>query len=589
LKQQFKMRSIFLFGSTLAGTSGTLLMAGAVLAKPVLTPLDLAGIAAQATPLAIAESAEQNSSARQLAPVNLYLNEGTQAQAQVTSVTQLSDVQPTDWAYQSLQSLVERYGCIAGYPNGTFQGNRALSRYEFAAGLNACLDRVNELIAQSTAGLVTKEDLAILQRLQEEFAAELATLRGRVDALEARTATLEAQQFSTTTKLSGEAIFGITWNIGSDNTNATSQAVFVNRVRLNLLTSFTGKDVLWTRLQIGNSQGTTSLAGPSTLTGDLQSTQTFDLGSGGTNVILDTLIYTFPVGDRLTLAIEANAGYWPDLIQTFNPYFEDFDGGQGSLSAFAQRSPIYRLVDGTGAGLLFDYRFSDAFSFSGGYMANTNGNRPAENGGLFGGSYGALAQLNFRPSNRFGIALTYHRGYFSDARQPGTGIGATPIFGNVGTAFANGLPSVFGNPGASRVTTDSFGTALTYALSPRFVVNGWFTYTSANGVGGTGASSTVGDMDVISYAIGFAFPDLGKKGSLGGIFLGAQPYATNASGSFAPLPADRATPFHIEAFYRYQVTDNISITPGFIWLTAPNQSGSVNDVIIGTIRTTFIF
>ena len=95
--------------------------------------------------------------------------------SQITSVSQFSDVQPTDWAFQALQSLVERYGCIAGYPNGTYRGNRALTRYEFAAGLNACLDRVNELIATATADLVTKEDLAVLQRLQEEFSAELAT------------------------------------------------------------------------------------------------------------------------------------------------------------------------------------------------------------------------------------------------------------------------------------------------------------------------------------------------------------------------------------------------------------------------------
>jgi hypothetical protein len=64
---------------------------------------------------------------------------------QVTSVSQLSDVQPTDWTFQALQSLVERYGCIAGYPDGTFKGNRPLSRYEFAAGLNACLDRINRI------------------------------------------------------------------------------------------------------------------------------------------------------------------------------------------------------------------------------------------------------------------------------------------------------------------------------------------------------------------------------------------------------------------------------------------------------------
>ena len=100
---------------------------------------------------------------------------------QVTSVSQLSDVKPTDWAFQALQSLVERYGCIAGYPDKTYRGNRAMTRYEFAAGLNSCMDRVNDLIAASTADMAKKEDLATLRKLQEQFAAELATLRGRVD------------------------------------------------------------------------------------------------------------------------------------------------------------------------------------------------------------------------------------------------------------------------------------------------------------------------------------------------------------------------------------------------------------------------
>ncbi|MHC5833468.1 MAG: iron uptake porin, partial [Nostoc sp.] len=89
-------------------------------------------------------------------------------QGQVNSVSQLSDIKPSDWAFQALRSLVERYGCIAGYPDGTYRGNRALSRYEFAAGLNACLNRVNELIAAGTSDLVKKEDLAVLQNLQTE-------------------------------------------------------------------------------------------------------------------------------------------------------------------------------------------------------------------------------------------------------------------------------------------------------------------------------------------------------------------------------------------------------------------------------------
>lgn len=201
--------------------------------------------------------------------------------AQVTSVSQLSDVQPTDWAFQALQSLVERYGCIVGYPDGTCRGNRALTRHDFAAGLNACLDRVNELIATATSELVTTEDLATLQRLQQEFSAELATLRGRVDTLESITAELEANQFSTTTKLIGEAIFSISGAFGNeralnsdqqrqidDAPDATREAVreqlltaggnsrdvqdnpiFSDRARLNFDTSFSGKDLLRTRLE----------------------------------------------------------------------------------------------------------------------------------------------------------------------------------------------------------------------------------------------------------------------------------------------------------------------------------------------------
>ncbi|MFN9144694.1 MAG: iron uptake porin, partial [Pseudanabaena sp.] len=176
----------------------------------------------------------------------------------VTSVSQLSDVKPTDWAFTALQSLVERYGCIAGYPDRTFRGKQATSRYEFAAGLNACLDKINEIISAGLADKVSKEDLATLQKLQEEFAAELATLRGRVDALDAKVTKLEAQQFSTTTKLTGEAIMAVTGASGNTATATTpsSTNIFVaSRVRLNLNTSFTGSDLLLTRLEVGNGAG----------------------------------------------------------------------------------------------------------------------------------------------------------------------------------------------------------------------------------------------------------------------------------------------------------------------------------------------
>ena len=202
---------------------------------------------------------------------------------QVTSVSQFSDVQPTDWAFQALQSLVERYGCIAGYPNATYRGNRALTRFEFAAGLNACLDRVNELIATATADVVTRQDLAALQRLQEEFSAELATLRGRVDSLEARTAELEANQFSTTTKLSGEAIFGLSQVFGDTSVGGAdlqSNTTFSNRVRLTLNTSFTGRDRLETRLNSGN------FIRNDEVTGTEMTRLAFDTGGGTTLTLI---------------------------------------------------------------------------------------------------------------------------------------------------------------------------------------------------------------------------------------------------------------------------------------------------------------
>lgn len=76
----------------------------------------------------------------------------------------------------------------------------------------------------------------MLQNLQTEFAAELATLRGRVDTLEAHTATLEQQQFSTTTKLNAQIITAISDTFGNrvGGQSDESRLFLANRGRLNL-------------------------------------------------------------------------------------------------------------------------------------------------------------------------------------------------------------------------------------------------------------------------------------------------------------------------------------------------------------------
>ncbi|MDJ0583412.1 iron uptake porin, partial [Crocosphaera sp.] len=72
-------------------------------------------------------------------PRHKTFNSSSESMNQVTSVSELQDITPTAWAYEALRGLVERYGCIVGYPDRTFRGKRSLSRWEFAAGLNACL------------------------------------------------------------------------------------------------------------------------------------------------------------------------------------------------------------------------------------------------------------------------------------------------------------------------------------------------------------------------------------------------------------------------------------------------------------------
>ncbi len=121
-----------------------------------------------ATTSAIAGPETETNTSEILNQVNQYNQ--SQSQDQVTNVSQLRDVQPGDWAYEALRTLVERYGCIVGYPDQTYRGNNALSRYEFAAGLNSCLQQMERLIASSQA--VLQADIERLQRLMQEFEAE---------------------------------------------------------------------------------------------------------------------------------------------------------------------------------------------------------------------------------------------------------------------------------------------------------------------------------------------------------------------------------------------------------------------------------
>ncbi|NJK36340.1 MAG: iron uptake porin [Oscillatoriales cyanobacterium SM2_3_0] len=521
---------------------------------------------------------------------------GRQKKEQVTSVSQLSDVQPTDWAFQALQSLVERYGCIAGYPDGTYKGNRALTRYEFAAGVNACLERINELISASTTNLVTREDLAKLQRLMEEFAAELASLRGRVTVLEARASELEANQFSTTTKLVGQVIFGLADVFGADDEDFNT--VLQYRADINLITSFTGQDLLITGIKTGNATAPGlggsrfGLSLPGTEVGlplgnsftvpSAEATLASQYGAVFDNELnLTTLEYQFPVTSRLRAYIGLGSEVHNQIAPTLNPYFDDADGGTGAITAFGQRNPIYRLGGG-GPGIGFNYVLTPDLTLTGTYLTSTiNGAFDPVNG-FFAGTYSALGQITWKPSPAFGIGATYTNSYFAPGRFGYNNFGLALT----GTAVANTLAGqtllggdILLDRGA--VIANSYGVQAFFQPSPYFVITGWFAATYARLIGD-------GDGEILTYALNFGFPDLGKEGNFLGVVVGAEPYLTRyEDGNPSDFEVD--IPLHIEAYYRFQFTPNISLTPGIVWLTAPNQDNSNGDDFVGVLRGTFQF
>jgi hypothetical protein len=538
---------------------------------------------------------------------------------QVTSVNQLRDVAPTAWAYEALRSLVERYGCIVGYPDRTFRGDRAMTRWEFAAGLNACLNVMERLIQDGVA--VLKDDIDKLKRLMDEFQAELAALGARVDNLESRVSFLEDHQFSTTTKLTGEVIFAVTDAFGGNS--PANQAVFQDRVRLLFNTSFTGQDVLKTRLSAGNavafgydySSTTTQQNGnPASVEfNNLQSPslfQTWTAAGNGNDVVLDWLAYYTPIdlGDygKFNTYVAAWGGIWNDFVPTTNPYFEDFDGGNGALTTFASENPIYRIGGGSGAGVSLQLGFLQSIvgptSFSIGYLGGGGGSSSASNPnpgqGLFNGDYAILGQLNVGLFNFLNVGFTYVNAYQgADTALFGNG----GSFGVTGTSAANlsqvqlnTIGNVNGNNPDDVTLQDGvsffdFGSKVSNSYGLTGAVNLGFASLSAFGSYSSVILLGQGDAEVWTYGAGLAFPDFGKEGSILGLFAGAQPYIGGLTFEETGMNVSNIVPYHIELFYKYQVTDNISITPGVVWISAPEQFKGTSSAWIGTLRGTFTF
>ena len=538
---------------------------------------------------------------------------------QVTNVNQLRDVFPGDWAYEALRSLVARYGCIVGFPNQTYRGSQALSRYEFAAGLNSCLNQIERLIASSEA--IVKEDLDTINRLTQEFEAELAAIGGRIDSLETRTAFLEDNQFSTTTKLGGETSLALSQVFGDEKADGSGEldsvTVFNFRSRLSLNTSLTGKDLLKVRLDALNTVpfGSGEEEDDPNVTGTNMTRTAFDEGSDG-SVRIGKLYYTFAIGElgkldksdhsghghnshrhdsdghseakdthgghsehlhgaaegKLSFVIDAVGGEFNENFANFNEYFSE--ELTGAISRFGRFNPIYyQGLEGTGATV--NYNFSDAVALSVGYLA-PRASEPLEGAGLFNGSYAAIAQVRIEPTDDLGFGLTYSRGYYAPDELV--------VSGETGSETAN---APFGEEIAT--SADHFGLQGRYQISDRLSISAWGGLTLAHALAdGDNEGILVNDGDdatIFNWAVTLAFLDLFSEGSLGGIIFGQPPKVSSNDGG----EEDEDSAWHIEVQYRYQLNDHVAINPGFFVVINPENNSDNDTIYVGTIRTIFEF
>jgi hypothetical protein len=514
---------------------------------------------------------------------------------QVTNVSQLRDVQPGDWAYEALRNLVERYGCIVGYPNSTFGGNQALSRYEFAAGLNACLQQMERLIA--TSEQVLREDLETLQRLTQEFEAELATIAGRVDNLEGRVAFLEDHQFSTTTILNGEVVFALADAFGGDppggcqilpddtgfffesaigqlgtgqdpnndpevdcgdRDDPETNTVFTHLTRLGLQTSFNGKDRLRLFLTSGNFSdgGFTNPESLNTYMARLGYQADLD-----NDVFLDILEYRLPAFNDQVVFYASTFGFALSNVLTANSPF--FDIGRGAVSRFGQLNPILRIGGAMDAGVGFDWAIADPVRLQVAYGTQDSGD---PEGGFFGADSSTLgAQLLVQPNENIVAGINYVNAYSSD--------GSLGTFTGSVNAETGGLWSGSSIPAPPNVQGSGFeaccrlflgdqpaqinavGGSFQWNITKKFNFAAWGGYTFTNflnelpdfrdvdidgqppddGIGASANKKPFANAATFTLSLGLSDP-FGREGDLFGFVFGMPPKLVDAGPETDGIP-----------------------------------------------------
>lgn len=445
---------------------------------------------------------------------------------QVTSVSELSDVRPGDWAFEAVRSLVERYGVISGYPDRTFRGNRPLSRNEFAAAIATVIGKIEEQLLAGNANTTLAEDVQTIRRLITAYGNALSQLRSRVDNINTRIAVVEQQQFSTTTQLNGQVYYVLT-----DGTRAN--ATVVSRVRLNLLTSFQGNDRLVTQFEAGNNGGD-AIARAHNERQNLLGTTGILADGGGLDPVgvtpqlkIRKLYYAFRPVENLEIAVGSNLP--PSDFIDRNSFANQ--SGQNFGSSFFANNPliVQNEIDRFGgAGAAIAWSPDRNFTFRALYAAADSSNPGA---GLFRDRYQASLEAEYAlPNQPIKVQLQY-----TNAEINGTQINAAGLGAEWAIQQRYGVFGIFGRLGIGSYR--GFNTLLQQDL----------------------------DLNPKTWTLGVSFQNFLIPGSKAGVAIG-QPFITSRLGN--------ATQTNFEAFFGLLLNDRLNVSPSVTVVTNPNNRAS---------------
>lgn len=539
--------------------------------------------------------------------------------SQVSSVSELTDVNPDTWAFQALKSLVERYGCIEGFPTKQFLGNEPIKRNEFAAGVTACLDKINELIAAGNTELVTKDDFATVQRLQAEQKSQYKSIVASIDNLEGKTKELEANLFSKTTKLDAEVVFqvlgatasgeirGTNATTGFPTVNGGSQNVnFAGRVRLNLRSRnlVVKGDQLRIRLNGNTGDGSFYATGNSRVGRfDTAGAQGGGTTNGVAPVLFDKLTYEFPLPfDRNVRVIFGPRVESIDYLGTnLNTRSE---GNNFSMRAF-RRNVAISLVNTSVPGAAITWKINNQFDARAFYGATAGGDSFGYGGGGLTGPSQAAFELGYRPDPRFDAGIGYYR-TICNSSNAAISVEAPSsqnrIFCDSSVGGSTRYPFSGGNA-ISNVAHDTFNAHFDWDVFPEIAFYGRYTFGTATLNDGQATGDRGAGITYNEFMAGITFKDpFGQRGNAIGLaFLQPANVVTNTQNfGTVPLnfgsttfPAGASIPNASEKiyglYYRMGMGKGITLTPEVYYITNPGSIDANPAVTVGTLKAVFTY